>query len=86
MLEFETAKRLIGDSEEVCFLGSLNFPAHIKSRIRLAHWVDVAFGLQSMANDHDPPGMVDAIAVFHAIPLRAAALSRPAEPVGGFCA
>lgn len=42
----------------------------------LARWADVAFGLQSMAADYDPSGVVDNIDVFHAVPLRAAAASR----------
>ncbi|KAK7979954.1 hypothetical protein PG989_012411 [Apiospora arundinis] len=47
----------------------LNSPA-------LARWVDVAYGLQSIAMGYDPSGEVHSIDVFHAIPLRAAASSR----------
>ncbi|RYP81523.1 hypothetical protein DL769_001931 [Monosporascus sp. CRB-8-3] len=42
----------------------------------LASWAEVAFGLQSMAVDYEPQGMVKNIDVFHAIPLKAAAKSR----------
>ncbi|TLD30937.1 hypothetical protein PspLS_01949 [Pyricularia sp. CBS 133598] len=39
----------------------------------LNRWVDVAFGLQGMATDYEPEGIVAVIDVFHAIPLRRAA-------------
>lgn len=42
----------------------------------LTRWVDVAFGLQDMANDYDPSGQVNNIDVFHAVPLKAVAKSR----------
>lgn len=42
----------------------------------LARWADVAFGLQSIAVDYEPGGRVEAVDVFHAIPLKAAAASR----------
>ncbi|TLD05231.1 uncharacterized protein PgNI_09348 [Pyricularia grisea] len=42
----------------------------------LDRWVDVAFGLQSMATDYEPEGIVAVIDVFHAIPLRRAARNR----------
>ena len=42
----------------------------------LGRWVDVAYGLQSMAAEYDPAGMVDVIDVFHATPLKVAAASR----------
>ncbi|KAI0964902.1 acetyl-CoA synthetase-like protein [Xylaria arbuscula] len=41
-----------------------------------ARWADVAYGLQSMAVDYEPKGLVDVIDVFHAIPLKVAAASR----------
>ncbi|KAK8087646.1 acetyl-CoA synthetase-like protein [Apiospora hydei] len=44
--------------------------------VALARWTDVAYGLQSMAVAYEPCGQVDAIDVFHAIPLKAAAASR----------
>ncbi|KAI0444743.1 acetyl-CoA synthetase-like protein [Xylaria telfairii] len=42
----------------------------------LVRWADVAFGLQHMAVDYEPSGVVDNIDVFHAIPLRAVEKSR----------
>ncbi|PQE06900.1 AMP-binding & Acyl- synthetase protein [Rutstroemia sp. NJR-2017a BVV2] len=42
----------------------------------LARWVDVAFGLQSMASDYKPSGKVNNIDVFYCIPLKAVAESR----------
>ncbi|KAK3314585.1 hypothetical protein B0H66DRAFT_520643 [Apodospora peruviana] len=42
----------------------------------LARWADVAYGLQSMAVDYDPEGVVDSMDVFHAIPLKAVSRSR----------
>jgi acyl-CoA synthetase (AMP-forming)/AMP-acid ligase II/thioesterase domain-containing protein len=45
-------------------------------RQQLVSWVDVAYGLQSMAVDYEPEGIVDAIDVFHATPLKVAAPSR----------
>ncbi|KAI0869652.1 acetyl-CoA synthetase-like protein [Hypoxylon argillaceum] len=42
----------------------------------LKRWADVAYGLQSMATDYEPEGLVDSIDVFHAIPLKVAAASR----------
>ncbi|KAI1737829.1 hypothetical protein F4680DRAFT_460178 [Xylaria scruposa] len=42
----------------------------------LSSWVDVAYGLQSMASDYEPTGEVNNIDVFHAIPLKAAAASQ----------
>lgn len=45
---------------------------------QLAAWVNVAYGLQSMASDYEPSGQLDSIDIFHAIPLRAVADSREA--------
>lgn len=42
----------------------------------LVRWADVAYGLQSMAVDYEPSGVVDSIDVFHAEPLKVAAASR----------
>ncbi|KAK3392885.1 hypothetical protein B0H63DRAFT_530420 [Podospora didyma] len=42
----------------------------------LLRWTDVAYGLQSMAVDYEPTGLVDSIDIFYAIPLRWAAKSR----------
>ncbi|KAI0023824.1 acyl-protein synthetase [Xylariomycetidae sp. FL0641] len=42
----------------------------------LLRWADLAFGLQSMAVDYEPKGLVDSIDVFHAVPLKAVAKSR----------
>jgi len=43
----------------------------------LARWVDVAYGLQSMAADYEPQDKIfRGMDVFHAIPLRTAAASR----------
>ncbi|GAP82384.1 putative AMP-binding & Acyl-protein [Rosellinia necatrix] len=47
-------------------------------RRELARWVDVAHGLQSMAVNYEPSGLVPSIDVFHAEPLRVAAPSREA--------
>ncbi|KAI2601752.1 acetyl-CoA synthetase-like protein [Hypoxylon sp. NC1633] len=44
----------------------------------LARWADVAHGLQSMAVDYEPSGLVPSIDVFHAEPLKVAAPSREA--------
>ncbi|KAH7080424.1 acyl-protein synthetase [Paraphoma chrysanthemicola] len=44
--------------------------------VDLARWADVAYGLQSMAVNYEPTGMVGSIDVFHAIPLRQVADSR----------
>lgn len=41
----------------------------------LRRWVDVAYGLQSMAVNYDPAGQVDTIDVFHSEPLKAVAAS-----------
>jgi thioesterase domain-containing protein/acyl-coenzyme A synthetase/AMP-(fatty) acid ligase/acyl carrier protein len=43
---------------------------------KLESWVNVAFGLQSMAVDFEPRGAVSVLDVFHAIPLKTAASSR----------
>lgn len=43
---------------------------------QLARWADVAHGLQSMAIDYEPSGLVPSIDVFHAEPLKVAAPSR----------
>lgn len=45
---------------------------------QLARWADVAHGLQSMAVDYEPSGLVRSIDVFHAEPLKMAAPSRQA--------
>ncbi|KAI9691909.1 MAG: putative NRPS-like protein biosynthetic cluster [Bathelium mastoideum] len=42
----------------------------------LLQWADVAYGLQSMAVDYKPTGVVKVVDVFHAEPLRVAARSR----------
>ncbi|KAI1078168.1 acetyl-CoA synthetase-like protein [Whalleya microplaca] len=42
----------------------------------LARWADVTYGLQSMAVDYEPSGLVPSIDVFHAEPLKVAAPSR----------
>ncbi|KAK0621888.1 hypothetical protein B0T17DRAFT_642186 [Bombardia bombarda] len=42
----------------------------------LYRWVEVAFGLQSMAVEYEPSGAVAQMDVFHAIPLKVAAKSR----------
>lgn len=42
----------------------------------LVRWADLAFGLQSMAVDYDPSGLVDSIDVFHAQPLKVVAATR----------
>lgn len=42
----------------------------------LARWADVAYGLQSMATDYEPGGVVDCMDIFHAVPLKWAASSR----------
>jgi thioesterase domain-containing protein len=42
----------------------------------LARWADVAYGLQSMAVEYEPSGVVSGIDVFHAIPLQRGAASR----------
>lgn len=44
----------------------------------LARWADVAHGLQSIAVDYEPSGLVPSIDVFHAEPLKVAASSREA--------
>ncbi|PVH96464.1 thioesterase domain protein [Periconia macrospinosa] len=41
------------------------------TRPSFAKWVDVAFGLQSMARDYEPRGSVPSIDVFAAVPLAA---------------
>lgn len=42
----------------------------------LSNWVDLAYGLQSMATTYEPSGSVSSIDVFHCIPLKMAAKSR----------
>ncbi|KAJ0122015.1 hypothetical protein J7T55_002526 [Diaporthe amygdali] len=42
----------------------------------LSAWTDVAYGLQRMATQYKPTGMVSVLDVFHAIPLKSAAPSR----------
>ncbi|KAI1766808.1 Alpha/Beta hydrolase protein [Hypoxylon sp. FL1150] len=42
----------------------------------LTRWTEVAYGLQSMAIEYEPRGLVDVIDVFHAIPLKIAATTR----------
>ncbi|KAI1778086.1 hypothetical protein F4818DRAFT_404791 [Hypoxylon cercidicola] len=44
-------------------------------RDKLRNWTEVSYGLQAMAVDFEPCGTVNAIDVFHAIPLKAAASS-----------
>ncbi|KAI3339960.1 Alpha/Beta hydrolase protein [Ustulina deusta] len=46
------------------------------SEKKLAHWAEITFGLQSMAQEYEPGGKVKSMDVFHAIPLKAAAKSR----------
>ncbi|RYP12160.1 hypothetical protein DL765_007459 [Monosporascus sp. GIB2] len=43
---------------------------------QLTRWADVAYGLQSMAIDYEPSGLVPSIDVFHAEPLKVAAPPR----------
>ena len=43
---------------------------------QLGRWADLAFGLQSMAQNYDPTGCIDSIDVFVAIPLVAVANSK----------
>ncbi|KAJ2999000.1 hypothetical protein NUW58_g140 [Xylaria curta] len=43
---------------------------------KLAHWAEITFGLQNMAQEYEPRGKVKGMDVFHAIPLKAAAKSR----------
>lgn len=45
-------------------------------KFELLRWVDVAYGLQSMAVDYEPAGTVASIHVFHAEPLKVVAASR----------
>ncbi|ROT39596.1 acetyl-CoA synthetase-like protein [Sodiomyces alkalinus F11] len=45
-------------------------------RDALAGWATLAFGLQSMAVDYEPSGLVESMDVFHATPLKVAARSR----------
>jgi acyl-CoA synthetase (AMP-forming)/AMP-acid ligase II/thioesterase domain-containing protein/acyl carrier protein len=42
----------------------------------LVLWANLAFGLQSMAVDYDPSGLVDSIDIFHAAPLKIVAASQ----------
>ncbi|RYP33714.1 hypothetical protein DL767_004643 [Monosporascus sp. MG133] len=42
----------------------------------LARWVDVAYGLQSMATEYEPEGQVESVDVFHSAPLVTVARSR----------
>ncbi|KAL1848713.1 putative NRPS-like protein biosynthetic cluster [Diaporthe australafricana] len=58
----------ISDSQRMSELGL--------SEWELTRWADVAYGLQSMAIDYEPSGMVDSIHVFHAEPLKVVAASR----------
>ncbi|KAK2595095.1 hypothetical protein QQS21_007180 [Conoideocrella luteorostrata] len=44
--------------------------------LELARWADVAYGLQSIAINYEPSGLVPSIDVFHAEPLKVAAPSR----------
>ncbi|KAG6355032.1 hypothetical protein INS49_004113 [Diaporthe citri] len=46
------------------------------SEWELTRWADVAYGLQSMAVEYEPSGVVDSIHVFHAEPLKVVAASR----------
>lgn len=58
----------ISDSQRMSELGL--------SEYELTRWADVAYGLQSMAIEYEPSGMVDSIHVFHAEPLKVVAASR----------
>ncbi|PSN60684.1 NRPS-like enzyme [Corynespora cassiicola Philippines] len=42
----------------------------------LARWVNVAYGLRSMAVDYEPSGKVHSINIFHAVPLKQVVASR----------
>ncbi|KAI1339297.1 acetyl-CoA synthetase-like protein [Xylariaceae sp. FL0016] len=42
----------------------------------LLRWAGLAYGLQHMAVDYEPAGLVDSIDIFHAIPLKAVSRSR----------
>ncbi|KJZ74377.1 hypothetical protein HIM_06187 [Hirsutella minnesotensis 3608] len=46
------------------------------SRQDIERWADVAYGLQRLAIDYDPAGIVETIDVFHAQPLQGAATSQ----------
>jgi thioesterase domain-containing protein len=43
---------------------------------KLAHWSQLAFGLQSMASDYEPQGMVENMDVFYCDPLAVVASSK----------
>ncbi|GAB1317859.1 Thioesterase domain [Madurella fahalii] len=58
----------LADNERVRELGL--------SEEALVRWVDVAYGLQSMAVDYEPSGMVASIDIFHAEPPKVVAGSR----------
>lgn len=45
MLAFEIFKRLEAQGEQVKFLGSLNLPPHIKTRMNQLDWIEVALNL-----------------------------------------
>lgn len=42
----------------------------------LETWADISYGLQRLAVDYEPSGMVKTMDIFHAVPLKAAASSR----------
>lgn len=46
------------------------------NKAALGQWTDVAYGLQSLAVDYEPAGLVKTIDVFYASPLKVAAASR----------
>lgn len=58
----------ISDAQRMSELGLTEY--------ELTRWADVAYGLQSMAIDYEPSGVVDSIHVFHAEPLKVVAASR----------
>lgn len=50
MLAFEVAKKLENNGDEVRFLGSLNLPPHIKSRMRQLNWTECILHLSYFLN------------------------------------
>jgi acyl-CoA synthetase (AMP-forming)/AMP-acid ligase II/thioesterase domain-containing protein len=46
------------------------------TRRAFGHWVDLAFGLQSMAKDYEPSGKVAGMDVFHCVPLAVVAATQ----------
>ncbi|KAI2602758.1 hypothetical protein GGR54DRAFT_633796 [Hypoxylon sp. NC1633] len=75
-IEFRTMSRPEALSEVLSITDKARMDELGLNEQSLTRWTEVAYGLQSMAVEYEPEGVVDVIDVFHAIPLKIAAASR----------